>query len=290
MNSCTSPSLPSLCVLSGPALLVAHKTSAIRRRLASIALLLMMVIAASPLSANAQNAVIKIPPVRIPLDVKDQRITITTSAILTISSKDRNLRILNLKLTGDLSDLQRNLTPLLSSQLDKDEHCGDRIAIQNATLTPADPAGLAVVQLHVERWACIKIMGKQAAKKLIGGEAQIQIKLTPQIDEDRTSLRLVPEVGDIQADGSLGELLRSGVLGDAIREKVHNAILSALQKGTNVGATLPPAVQDYVTIQNAEFKDAGDGRLLVVLDGEARITQEQLRLLTDQVKERMAAR
>ncbi len=250
----------------------------------------MMVIAASPLSANAQNAVIKIPPVRIPLDVKDQRITITTSAILTISSKDRNLRILNLELTGDLSDLQRNLTPLLSSQLDKDEHCGDRIAIQNATLTPADPAGLAVVQLHVERWACIKIMGKQAAKKLIGGEAQIQIKLTPQIDEDRTSLRLVPEVGDIQADGSLGELLRSGVLGDAIREKVHNAILSALQKGTNVGATLPPAVQDYVTIQNAEFKDAGDGRLLVVLDGEARITQEQLRLLTDQVKERMAAR
>ena len=250
-----------------------------------------LAVAVSPLSARAQNAVIKIPPVKIPLDVKDQHITIATSAVLTISSsKDRNLRILHLALTGDLADLQRNLTPLLSSQLDKDDHCGDRIAIQNATLTPADPAGLAVVQLHVERWACIKVMGKQAAKRLVGGDAQIPIKLTPQIDDDHTSLRLVPEVGEIQADGSLGELLRSGVLGDAIREKVHNSIQSALQKATNMAATLPPAAQDYVTIQSAEFKDAGDGRLLVVLDGEARITQEQLRVLTDQVKERIAAR
>ena len=60
-------------------------------------------------------------------------------------------------------------------------------------------------------------------------------------------------------------------------------------KGTNVGATLPPAVQGYVTIQSAEFKDGGDGRLLAVLDGEARITQEQVKLLSDQVKERLAA-
>ncbi|HEX3437203.1 MAG TPA: hypothetical protein VHT24_10595 [Pseudacidobacterium sp.] len=67
-------------------------------------------------------------------------------------------------------------------------------------------------------------------------------------------------------------------------------MLSALQKGTNLSATLPPAVQGYVTIQNAEFKNGGDGRLLVVLDGEARITQEQVRLLTDQVKQRLASR
>jgi hypothetical protein len=56
-----------------------------------------------------------------------------------------------------------------------------------------------------------------------------------------------------------------------------------------VGATLPPAVQGYVTIQSAEFKDGGDGRLLAILDGEARITQEQVKLLSDQVKERLAA-
>jgi hypothetical protein len=243
---------------------------------------------ASPL--QAQNAVFKIPPVKIPLDVKDQPITITASAILTISSKDRNLTILDLQLTGDLSDLQRNLTSLLSAQLDKDDRCGERVAIQNATLKPADPSSIAVVQLHVERWTCVKVLGKQAAKRLVGGDAQVPIRLTPVIEKDSTELQLQPEVGEIQADGSLGELLRSGALGQAIQEKVRSSILSALHKGTNMAATLPPAVQGYVTLQNAEFKDAGDGRLLVVLAGEARITQEQVKLLSEQVKERLASR
>jgi hypothetical protein len=253
------------------------------------ALVLLFAIAASSPVAAAQNAVFKIPPVKIPLEVKDQPITITASAILTLSSRDRNLRILNLQLTGDLSDLQRNLTSLLSSQLDKDDRCGERVAIQNATLKPADPAGIAVVQLHVERWACVKVLGKQAAKKLVAGDAQVPIKLTPVIEKDNTELQLQPEVGEIQADGSLGELLRSGALGEAIREKVQSSILSALHKGANLAATLPPAVQGYVTIQSAEFKDAGNGSLLVVLDGEARITEEQVKLLSDQVKQRLAA-
>jgi hypothetical protein len=266
------------------------QTSTRRQRRAPLALALVLVLGSSPLVAAAQNAVFKIPPVKIPLDVKDQAITITASAILTLSSRDRNLRILNLQLTGDLSDLQRNLTNLLSAQLDKDDRCGERVAIQNAVLRPAEPASVAVVQLHVERWACVKVLGKQAAKKLLGGDAQIQIKLTPAIEKDSTELQLVPEVGEIQADGSLGEVLRSGALGETIREKIRSSILSALNKGTNLSATLPPAVQGYVTIQNAEFKDGGDGSLLVVLDGEARITQEQVKLLSDQVKERLAAR
>jgi hypothetical protein len=259
-----------------------------RTPLSPFALLFVMV--AFPLAVTAQNAVFKIPPVKIPLEVKDQSISITASAILTLSSRDRNVRILNLQLTGDLSELQRNLTGLLRSQLDKDDRCGERIAIQSATLKPAEPSSVAVVQLHVERWACVKVLGKQAAKRVIGGNAQIPIKLTPVIEKDSTELQLQPEVGEIQADGSLGDLLRSGALGNAIQEKVRTSILSALDKGTNLSATLPPAVQGYVTIQSAEFKDSGDGNVLVVLGGEARITQEQLRQLSDEVKERIASR
>jgi hypothetical protein len=86
-----------------------------RVRLPLLALTLLLAIGASSLAAAAQNAVFKIPPVKIPLDVKDQPISITASAILTVTSKDRNLRILNLQLTGDLSDLQHNLTNLLSA-------------------------------------------------------------------------------------------------------------------------------------------------------------------------------
>jgi hypothetical protein len=50
---------------------------------------------------------------------------------LALTTKDRNLRILNIQLTGDLSDRQRNLTILLSSELDKDDRCGERVAIQH---------------------------------------------------------------------------------------------------------------------------------------------------------------
>ena len=235
-----------------------------------------------------QNLTFKIPPVKIPLTIKDQAVTIIASAVISLASKDRDINIFKLELTADLADLQQNMTGLLSAQLDKDDHCGERIAIQNATLVPADPASLATVQLHYERWACVKAFGKQQAKKLVGGNAVVPIKLTPGVEENNTELRLVPEVGNIQADGSLGELLRSGALGEMIREKIRNAILSALQKATNLAATLPPAAQGYASIQNAEFKDAGAGRLAVVLDGQVRITKEQVQELSKQVKERIA--
>jgi hypothetical protein len=205
-------------------------------------------------------------------------------------SKDGDLDIFNLQLTADLTGLQQNMTALLSSQLDKDDHCGDRIAIQQATLTPADPASIATVQLHYERWACVKAFGKQQAKRVVGGNAVIPVSLTPGVDENKTELRLVPEVGTIEADGSLGELLRSGTVGEMIREKIRSSILSAMQKGTNLSATLPPAAQGYATIENAEFKDGGSGRLIVVLDGQVRITKEQVQILSKQVKERIAAR
>jgi hypothetical protein len=243
------------------------------------------------LSAGATDKTVafKIPPVKIPVNVKDQRVTMVASGLITLTSKAQGLNILNLQLTADMSDLQQNMTELLDALLDKDDHCGDRITIQHATLTPVEPAGLAVVQLHYERWACAKVFGKEQAKRVIGGNAVIQMTLTPAVEEDSTELRLVPSVGPIQADGSLGELLRSGTLGDTLREKIRDAILSAMQKGTDLSATLPPAVQGYAKIKDARFKDGADGRLLVQLGGEIKITNEQIQVLSKQVKERVAA-
>jgi hypothetical protein len=252
-------------------------------------LALALAAAFSPI-APAQNLNFKIPPVKIPLTIKDQTINITASALILQVSKAHEPNLFKLELTADLSDLQPNMTALLSSQLDKNDPCGDRIAIQNATLVPADPAALATVQLHYERWGCAKVFGKQQSKRLIAGNAVIPIKLTPCVDENNTALRLIPEVGTIEADGSLGELLRSGALGTAIREKIQAAILNALQKATNLSATLPPAAQPYATIESAAFKDAGAGRLNVVLDGQVRITKEQAQLLAKQVKDRIAGR
>jgi hypothetical protein len=249
----------------------------------------LVIFVALPVGATDKTVTFKIPPTKIPVNVKDQHITMVASGLITLTAKAQGLNILNLQLTADMSDLQQNMTELLGAQLDKDDHCGDRITIQRATLTPAEPASLAVVQLHYERWACAKVLAKEQAKRVVGGNAVIQMTLTPAVEEDSTELRLVPEVGPIQADGSLGALLRSGTLGDMLREKIRIAILSAMQKGTDLSATLPPAVQGYAKIKDARFKDGGDGRLLMLLDGEIKITNEQIQALSKQVKERVAA-
>jgi hypothetical protein len=257
------------------------------RRALGGALIGLLAAGASVTCADSKNLSFKIPPVKIPLTVKDQTVTILAWAQISMVSSGKEMQIFNLQLDADLGELQENLTGLLSAQLDKDDRCGERIQIQQATLEPAYPASIATVQLHFERWACIKAFGKQQAKKLVAGNALIPLKLTPGVEQDNTELKLVPEVGTIQADGSLGELLRSGTVGEMIQEKIRSSILSALQKGTSLGATLPPAVQGYVRIENAAFKDAGSGRLQVELDGQVRITKEQVQMLSEQVKERM---
>jgi hypothetical protein len=237
---------------------------------------------------RAQKLTIKIPPTKIPLQVKDQPIAITAYGVVSMVTQNRDLYVFTLELDADLSDLQQNMTPLLSAELDRDEPCGDRIMVQHATLLPVPPASVTTVEFHYERWACVKLFGKTQTKRLIGGNATVQLKLTPAIDKDNAELRLEPEITDIEADGSLGELLRSGSLGEMLKEKIRSAILAAMRKGTDLRATLPPAIQGYATIQTAEFRDEGSQRLLVVLGGEARITKEQVQALSEQVKERVA--
>jgi hypothetical protein len=253
----------------------------------SAATLMILAAFASPVVAAAKNETFKIPPVKIPLKIKDQQITIVASGLVTMAPRVQGLNVVNLQLTADLAELQQNLTPLLSAALDKDNRCSDRIQIQDATIAPIEPSSLVVVQLHYERWVCVKLFGKQQIQKLIGGNAVIQVKLTPSVGDDHTALRLIPELGPIQADGTLGELLRAENIGEILRDKIQDAILAAMQKGLDLNAILPPAIQGDVTIQDAQFKDAGSGRLIVTLDGVVQITDDQLQDLEKQLKSRL---
>jgi putative nucleotide binding protein len=79
-------------------------------------------------------------------------------------------------------------------------------------------------------------------------------------------LRLIPEVGPIQADGSLGELLRSGAVGEMLQEKIHKAILNALQKGTDLSAHSP---QHLLAVENEDF-ETGE-KLRIGREGRAKI-------------------
>jgi hypothetical protein len=251
---------------------------------------LSLALAGQVLSAPAgrEDFTFRIPPQRISMNIENQPVAIAASGIISVASTGQGGYVLSVELDADLADLQQNMTGLLRSQLDKNDACGDRIAIQYATLMPAGPAGRAVVQLHYERYTCVKAFGRKMTRKLVGGNGIIQMQFTPTIDDGKT-LRLVPEVESIQADGSLGEVPR-GPFGVTAREKITKALLSALQKGTDRSLTVPPAVQDIAVIDKAQFKDEGSGRLGIALAGKVSISPQQIQFLKEQSKERMPAR
>src|SRR5271170_8085164 len=269
-----------------------HDASALRHpnvpqqlsKFVAASLISLLALAVPALRANDPKLSFKIPPVNIPLHIKGQELNIVASGAISMARKDHDLNEMNLSLTADLADLQKNIGAVLG----KNSRCADRIQIQDATLLPAPPnATLAVVHLHYERWACVKLFGNEEVKRLLGGNATLQLKLTPSVGPGPAELQLKPELGPIEADGSLGEVLRLGNVGELVRDKIQETVLAAVQKGTDLGATLPPEVQDHVIIRDVAFHDAGDGHLLLTLDGDAQLTNEQLQAVENKFKKKL---
>jgi len=102
---------------------------------------------ASPPFPADQNLTFKIPPVKIPLNVKEQHLTLLASAVLTFRTKAQGMNTLSLELTADLSDLQRNVTELLRSALPPDAQ--GYAAIQKAQFKD-DGSGHLLVRLTGE--------------------------------------------------------------------------------------------------------------------------------------------
>jgi hypothetical protein len=242
-----------------------------------------------PLPASGANFTFNTGPRRVSLEIGKQPVVVTASGTVSASSRGNQEYLLALRLDADLSDVQEHMTGLMRAQVDRNEACGDRIAIERAALLPAEPAVRAVIQLNYKRYACVKLFGKRRAEKLIAGDGLVQVKFTPFV-EDQKSLRLVPEVERIQANGSLGQLLRSGSIGATVREKISKALLSAMQRGADPQITLPPALQNIAAINQAEFDDEGAGRLGFVLAGQALISSQQIQLIKEKLKRRLPLR
>jgi hypothetical protein len=236
-------------------------------------------------SNKAQESAFNLPQVKSSINLANQSIAITTSGVISKGAAEGGQNRFTVELTADMSDLQHNISDVLRSQLDKADRCGERIAIQNATLTPAAPASLVVVQLHFERWACF---GREIINEMAEGNGTIEIKLTLAAGEDGT-LRLNPEIGRIDAEGLVGDLLRSGSLGDTLRDKIAESVLSAVRQGGDFKLMLPPAAQGNATLQHAQFVGTGLGKLMVVLNGEIRVSNEKVTALTSELQGRSSS-
>ncbi len=228
---------------------------------------------------HGEDSAFNLPPAKNLVTFANHPVAITTSGVISRGAAQGTQNSFKLELTADLSDLQQNITAVLHSQLDKAERCGERIAIQSATLTPLDPATLALVQLHIERWTC---RGREV-NEIVEGGGTIEVRLTPSVGADGT-LRLTPEIGRVDAQGLIGELLRSGSLGETLRDKITESLLAAIRQAGDLNATLPPAARGNATLHRAQFEGTGLGKLLVVLDGEIRVSTEQATSLLSELK------
>jgi hypothetical protein len=229
---------------------------------------------------SSQDFSLNIPPAKSSVTFKNQIVAITTAGMISKSALHLSGNTFRLDLTADMSDLQQNITEVLRAQLDKDDPCGEQIAIRSATLTPSTPASLVLAQVHYERWRCF---GRGTPNEMAEGNGTIEVKLTAAVGEDGT-LRLVPEIARIDAQGLIGELLRSGSLGEVVRDKIAETLLSILRHGSDYKTVLPPAAQGNVTLHRAQFQGTGSGKLSVVLQGDLQVSSDKVTSLTSDLK------
>lgn len=232
-----------------------------------------------PLPVQAAGLTFDIPPLRTSLNVSGQPIGLIVSGVVSESPATRaeGARTFEVNLRADLRDLQDHMTLLLQSELNQSNRCGERLSVQQAEIVPAAPSARLAVRVHFEKWACLKAFGKENAKRLVGGEGTVHMILTPAV-EPGGAVRLDAEVARIDADGSLGELLRSGSVGAELREKIRDSILKAVQRSTDLGNVLPAQAQPFVTIRSVAFGESGDtgGRLTLQIAGSLLVPAQQV--------------
>ena len=224
-------------------------------------------------------------PVKQSIDFQNQPVVIITSGAISNRSIRTGQSSYTVRLTEDIFDLQQNITQVLRTQLNKDERCGERISVRNAILTPTPPTSLVFVQLHFERWTCLGGQNNEIAE----GEGSLEVKLTPKVAQNGT-LNLIPTMGRVDAEGLLGESLRSGSLGSDLLDKIAETVLSTVRQGGDFKVLLPLAAQSSATLSHAQFQTTGAGSLTIILDGDVRLSGAQATALASELKRQTPSR
>lgn len=236
--------------------------------------------------ANPGDVTFKLPAVKKTVTVGPRPLQFTVSGILSQTAADAAKRTFRLEMMGDLSDFQQNITEVLRASLDSHNGCGERLSVSRAMLMPSDPASTLSLQLHYERWACLRLGGQNTSTEIAENDGTVELHLLPTIGP--TGLELKTDFGQIAAGGMMTDSLRSGDLGSYLREKVAQTFLTAMRTATDLKTELPPALQGS-TLETAKFEDAGAGDLALMLQGQAQLSEEQAKSLVSQLNQTLSA-
>jgi hypothetical protein len=231
---------------------------------------------------GVQDFTFNLTPVKNSVNFAGATMALTTSGTVMKGAAAGGENAFAVQLTEDISDLQIAIPNVLRSQLDKNDNCGERIAILTAELTPQEQSALVVEQVHFERWTCTTTFGRQNANEIVEGNGTITLKLTPAVAADGM-LHVTAQITHVDAGGLVGELLRSGSLGEQMRDKTADTILAIVRQGGEFKTSLPAGARGYATLRSAQFSEAGSGRLLLKMNGDIHVPDDKLAGLTGEL-------
>ncbi|HTR24569.1 MAG TPA: hypothetical protein VMI10_11345 [Terriglobales bacterium] len=232
------------------------------------------------ISQRTDDVAFTIPARRSSVTIGGQTVGVTTSALITRAREAGSEGVYSVEASTDLAEVQENLGTIMAALMNKDDRCGERIVIQEAGIDPDVPAGRAMARLHYERWVCGAAFGR---REMTEGNATVVMKLAVGIGENG-QVKISAENSQVEAEKFLAEMIKSGELGDALRNKIAGAVTAAV---TTLKAELPPAGE--ATAGSARFVSPRAGALGVVVDGEMRLSDEQAKAFAEQLKERAGA-
>jgi hypothetical protein len=223
-------------------------------------------------------------PGKTAIQLGNQRITVITSGAISELKASADENLFQVELAADLSELQQDLVEILNSQLGISDRCGETVQILDGELRPSAPVSLLNMQLHFEHWICMRggIMNEMAE-----GNGSMEVKFSTSIADDGRP-RVVAEISRVEAEGVLGDSLRSA-LGEQIREKVNGILYSVIHDTSDIKNILPPAALGHTTVNQARFDAVGLGRLILVLDGEVRLSSQEAKVLISELKKQSSA-
>jgi hypothetical protein len=236
--------------------------------------------------ANAQDVAFTLPQVKTTVSFGRQTFPVPVSGVLSQIAAQGTQRTFQLVMVADLSQMQQNITDLMRAKLESSASCGERVAVRQASLTPATPGSVLTLWLHYERWICPS--GPRTATELAEGDGKAEFKLTTTLDQPN-ALKVAAAFTRIDASGMFGEALRSGSLGDDLRDQVADSVLSAARTASDFKMVLPPVIQNSATLQTARFQDQGVGGLIVVLEGRLELSNDQTAQLATQLNQALSA-
>ena len=226
-----------------------------------------------------------IPAFKTSAEIDGQRVAVSSSVLITHAGADHGENTYKIMLTADLSDLEPNLTAALGGELNGGERCGERYTIVDATLAPSTGTSVVVAtKIYAERWMCLRTL---AETELAQGSGGADVKATPVVGPNG-EIEIRTEIAAVQAKGFLADSLSGGVLGTKLQQSVATLLASAI-RATDFKATLPAAGAAAAKVQAATFQSSEVGDLILILQGEMRMSPDQAQVLGNQLKERLAS-